>query len=275
MPVGSASRTRGADRADLVAWARQAHDTGVDCPMSPDEAQVLLKTSNGAEGEMASAIGCMCSVELTCDGYRRESCPLVEPSARLAIHHARRNRIATPRRSADRAMETGCTRPVARRSRRSRVGFPLPPPDRNAYLATVDQRMYISKLEDDNKNMAEMIAEKLWSSLDTYHGHAHTILADLEKRTCGAHSTEGRALVAKIDATFSAHRKEMANSDRVDRRIYADPLFRRLEQERDSLNKQLAELEHAHGPANEVCTSRVLAGRSAGSRPGSTRSTSR
>jgi hypothetical protein len=146
--------------------------------------------------------------------------------------------------------------PLAKVSRAT----PLPAADRGAYLATVDQRMYLGQLEDDNSKMAEMIAEKLWGSLETYHGHAHAILADLEKRTCGAHNSEARALVAKVDATFAAHRKEIANSERVERRIDSDPMFKRLEAERDNLNKQLAELEHAHGSASEVCTESARAG---------------
>ncbi len=227
--------------------------------MSPEAAQSLMKT-NGPEGRMASAIGCMCSVELTCDGYRRESCPLVEPSKNLVVHHLG---MADRDSEDDRLIAAWEDKlyssrgaPLAKVSRTT----PLPPPDRSAYLATVDQGRYLAQLEDDNRQMADMVDKKLWGSLETFHGHAHVILADLEKRTCGTRNNEARALVAKVDAVFDAHRKERANSDRIDRRINSDAQFRRLEAERDRLEKQLAELEHAHGRANDVCTESARAG---------------
>ena len=221
--------------------------------MSPEQAQQLSKT-NGAEGEMAAAIGCMCSVELTCSGYRRANCAMVEPSERLAIHHAGRSErdAADDRLIAAWEDRLYATRnaPLAKVTRAN----PLPPPARDAYLATVDQRRYIAQIEDDDRQMAEVIAEKLWGSLETYQGNAHAVLADLEKRTCGAHNSEASALVAKIDATFASHKKEIANSARVQRRMDADPVLRRLESERDRLEKQLAELEDAHGRATDVCS---------------------
>ena len=247
-------------RAELAAWARQAHDTGVDCPMSPEDAQHLMKTSNGAEGMMASAIGCMCSVELTCGGYQRENCPLVEPSKNLVVHHLG---MADRDSEDDRLIAAwedklyaGRKAPLAKVTRAT----PLPPPDRSAYLATVDQQRYIAQIEDDHHKINEMVSEKLWGSLDIYQTNAHSVLADLEKRTCGAHNDEARAIVAKVDAVFAAHRKERAASERLDRKINSDGQFRQLEAERDRLEKQLAELEHAHGKANDVCTESARSG---------------
>ena len=227
--------------------------------MSPEDAQVLRQT-NGPEGRMASAIGCMCSVELTCGGYQRTSCPLVEPSKKLVVHRAR----MTDREAEDERLIAewedklfaARNAPLAKVSRAK----PLPPPDRNAYLARIDQSTYLAQIEDDQRKINQMVDEKLWGTLETYHGNAHTVLADLEKRTCGARNEQARAIVAKVDAVFDGHRKERAASERLDRKINSDGLFRQLEAERGRLEKQLAELEHAHGKANHVCTESDRAG---------------
>jgi hypothetical protein len=253
-PSAPASRAREIDTAQIAAWARQSAEQHVDCPVTPEQATELASWGRrGRSGTLVSAIGCMCGVELTCDGYQRASCPPIEPSSKLIVHNLGMADQPDADRDAIAAWEdrlyASRKAPLAKITRSPA----LPPPDRAAYLATVDARPILAALAEDKAHMAQWEKDKLWGGLADALSHEKAIVAQLEKRSCGAPSPEGRAYIAEAQAMVTAHKKDLAAEDREADRERNDPQLRSFDAQLKSLQAQLDEQEHIHGSARSLC----------------------